>query len=179
MSQIPSLQGMPSEEKRFLHGKLAEKGCKVLHLTHQVWLFCGNNLAQSKLGDRASLVAQQQRIHLSVQETQVPSLGWEDPLEKEMATHSSILAWKIPRTEQPAGLESVGSQSQTRLKRLTRRNTAQQQARRRCAGQIHPRERPLHSPNFHRLPAPAHHSSTAFQILTFPTLETEILHNFL
>ena len=37
-------------------------------------------------------------------------LGWEDPLEEEMATHSSILAWKIPRTEEPGGLQSMGSQ---------------------------------------------------------------------
>ena len=44
------------------------------------------------------------------QETQVPSLGWEDPLEKGMATHSSILAWKIPWKEEPGGLQSVGSQ---------------------------------------------------------------------
>ena len=39
----------------------------------------------------------------------VPSLGWEDPLEKEMATHSSILAWRIPRTEEPGRLQSMGS----------------------------------------------------------------------
>ena len=39
-----------------------------------------------------------------------PSLGWEDPLEKQMATHSSFLAWKIPWTEDPAGLQSMGSQ---------------------------------------------------------------------
>ena len=38
-----------------------------------------------------------------LQETQVQSLGWEDPLEKEMATHSSVLAWRIPRTEEPGG----------------------------------------------------------------------------
>ena len=38
------------------------------------------------------------------------SLGWEDLLEKEMATHSSILAWRIPRTEEPGGLQSMGSQ---------------------------------------------------------------------
>ena len=44
------------------------------------------------------------------QETQVRSLGWEDPLEEEMATHSSILAWKIPWTEEPDGLQSIGSQ---------------------------------------------------------------------
>ena len=42
-----------------------------------------------------------------MQETQVPSLGREDPLEKEMATHSSILAWKIPWTEEPGGLQSM------------------------------------------------------------------------
>ena len=41
-------------------------------------------------------------------ETQVQSLGWEDPLEKEIATHSSILAWKIPWTEEPGRLQSVG-----------------------------------------------------------------------
>ena len=47
---------------------------------------------------------------------QVQSLSWEDPQEKGMAIHSSILAWKIPRTEEPGGLQSMGSQSQTRLK---------------------------------------------------------------
>ena len=44
------------------------------------------------------------------QETWVPSLGWEDPLEEGMATHSSILAWRIPQTEEPGGLQSMGSQ---------------------------------------------------------------------
>ena len=48
-------------------------------------------------------------------ETQAPSLGQEDPLEKEMATHSSILAWEIPRTEEPGRLQSMGLQSRTRL----------------------------------------------------------------
>ena len=46
----------------------------------------------------------------SVQETQVRSLGQEDPVEKGMATHSSILAWRIPWTEEPGGLQSMGSQ---------------------------------------------------------------------
>ena len=45
-----------------------------------------------------------------MQEMQVQPLGWEDPLEKEMATHSSILAWRIPWTEEPGGLQSTGSQ---------------------------------------------------------------------
>ena len=46
----------------------------------------------------------------AMQETWVRSLGWEDPLVKEMATHSSILAWKISWTEEPGGLQSLGSQ---------------------------------------------------------------------
>ena len=46
----------------------------------------------------------------AMQETWVQSLGWEDPLEKEMATHSSILAWRIPWAEEPGGLQSKGSQ---------------------------------------------------------------------
>ena len=45
----------------------------------------------------------------AMRETRVQSLGWEDPLEKEMATHSSILAWKIPWIEEPGGLQSTGS----------------------------------------------------------------------
>ena len=44
------------------------------------------------------------------QETPVRSLGWEDPLEKGVASHSNILAWRIPRTEEPGGLQSMGSQ---------------------------------------------------------------------
>ena len=50
----------------------------------------------------------------AMQEPQVQSLSWEDPLEKETATHSSIFAWRIPWTEEPDGLQSMGSQSQTR-----------------------------------------------------------------
>ena len=46
----------------------------------------------------------------TVQETQVQSLGWEDPLEKGMATYSSILTWRIPWTEEPGGLLSIGLQ---------------------------------------------------------------------
>ena len=46
----------------------------------------------------------------AMQEMQVQSLSWEDPLEKEMATHSSILAWKIPWTEEPGSLKSMGLQ---------------------------------------------------------------------
>ena len=58
----------------------------------------------------ASLVAQRVEHLPAVQETQVQSLGQEDPLEKDMATHSRILAWEIPWTEGPGGLQSMGSQ---------------------------------------------------------------------
>ena len=57
---------------------------------------------------QGSLVAQTVKNPPAMQETQVQSLGWEDPLEKEMATHSSILAWRIPWAEDPSGLQSMG-----------------------------------------------------------------------
>ena len=57
-----------------------------------------------------SLVAQMVKRLPTMQETQVQSLDWEDLLEKEMATHSSILAWKIPWTEEPGRLQSMGLQ---------------------------------------------------------------------
>ena len=53
------------------------------------------------------------------QELRVPSLGQEDSLEEEMATHSSILAWKIPWSEEPGGLQRMGLQSQTKLSDCT------------------------------------------------------------
>ena len=59
---------------------------------------------------RASLVAQTVKNLPSMQETQAQSRGWEDPLEKGMATHSSILAWRISWTDEPGGLQSMGSQ---------------------------------------------------------------------
>ena len=58
----------------------------------------------------ASLVAQMVEHLCAMQQTWVPSLGWEDPLEKEMGTHSSILAWRIPWTEEPGGLQPMGLQ---------------------------------------------------------------------
>ena len=56
------------------------------------------------------MVAQTRNLLAIMQETWVRSLGWEDPLEKEMTTHSSILAWEIPWTNEPGGLQSRGSQ---------------------------------------------------------------------
>jgi len=55
-------------------------------------------------------IAQSVKILPAMQETWVGFLGWEDPLEKEMATHSSVLAWRIPWTEEPGSLQFMGSQ---------------------------------------------------------------------
>ena len=60
--------------------------------------------------DKTSLVAQMVKCLSTMRETWVRSLGWEDPLEKEMAIHSSTIAWKIPWTEEPGRLQSMGSQ---------------------------------------------------------------------
>ena len=75
---------------------------KMIALTR--WTFV------SKPMSRASLVAQRLKRLPAMRETWVRSLGWEDPLEKEMATHSSILAWRIPWTEDPGELQFTGSQ---------------------------------------------------------------------
>ena len=66
----------------------------------------------------SSPVAQLIKNPSTMRETLVPSLGWEDPLEEEMATHSSILAWRIPWTEEPGGLQSMGLQ-RARLNQLS------------------------------------------------------------
>ena len=58
---------------------------------------------------RQSLVTQGVKNLPAIQEARVPSLGWEDPLEKGMATHSKFVAWRIPWTEEPGGLQSMGS----------------------------------------------------------------------
>ena len=73
------------------------------------------------LGHLTSLVAQM--VKPTMRETWVQSLGWEDLLEKEMATHSSIFAWKIPWTEKPGRLQSVG------LQRVTYNLVTEQQQR--------------------------------------------------
>ena len=74
---------------------------KALLREIQVWVFCW--LWQ------ASLVAQTVKCQPAIRETWVLSLGWEDPLEKAMATHSSALAWKIPWAEESGGLQVMGS----------------------------------------------------------------------
>ena len=78
------------------------------HCEFAFWFFVANSKPMW-----ASQVALVKRTHLPVQETsetQIGSLGREDPLEKGLATHSSILAWRIPWTEEAGGLQSIGSQ---------------------------------------------------------------------
>ena len=72
-----------------------------------------------KYGGLYALRVQRLKQLPAMQETWVQSLGPDDPLEKEMATQSSILAWRIPWTEEPGGLQSTGSQSRTRLSNFT------------------------------------------------------------
>ena len=67
---------------------------------------------------RASLVAQRLKCLPAMWETWVRSLGWEDPLEKETATHSSILTWRIPWTEELGGLQSTGCKESDTTERL-------------------------------------------------------------
>ena len=70
--------------------------------------------------DRSSSLVAQRLKHLpAMRDTWVRSLGQEDPLENEMTTHSSILAWRIPWVEESGGLQSMGSQSRTRLSDFT------------------------------------------------------------
>ena len=86
----------PIDLARWKHNVFYEVALKVLY----------HHYAESW----ASLVAQMVKRLSAMQETRVRSLGWEYPLEKEMAAHSSILAWKIPWTEEPGRLQSMGSQ---------------------------------------------------------------------
>ena len=85
--------------------------------THSAWfrdrrilLWLSNSSQIFAYHPQASLVAQMAKRLPATQETQVQSMGREDPLEKEMATHSSILAWKSPWTEEPSRLQSMGLQ---------------------------------------------------------------------
>ena len=72
---------------------------------------------------RASLVTYLGKNLPAVQETRVLSLGQEDPLEKEIAIHSSILSWKIPWTEEPGGLQSMGPQESDMNEKLNHHKT--------------------------------------------------------
>ena len=92
-------------------------GLKEPDMTEQLTLiYCISKelITLSKSKNGASLVAQSVKILPAVQETQVQALVREDALEKEMANHSSISAWKIPWTEEPGRLQSMGSRKSRR-----------------------------------------------------------------
>ena len=103
-----------TQENRFKHPekKIAKLNLVYIKKSHIMIKF---SLA---LASRASLVAQTLKNLPSTQETWIRSLSQEDSLEKEMATHPSILAWRIPWTEEPGGLQSMGLQSWTRATNL-------------------------------------------------------------
>ena len=86
---------------------------KTIALTK--WAFVGKIMSQLFNTLRSSLVAQSVKNLPALQKTQVRSLAWEDPLDKELATHSSILAWKILLTEKPGGYSPGGHKSRTSL----------------------------------------------------------------
>ena len=81
----------------------------------QIVVYSHNTIKLGFPGNWASLVAQTVKHLPAVQETQVQSMGQEDPLEKGIATHSSILTWRSPWTKEPGGLQSEGLQSWTQL----------------------------------------------------------------
>ena len=90
-------------------------------LAFYLWLMfpsCSFNVSEFTRCSMSFLVALMVKKPPAIEETWVPSLGREGPLEKEMATHSRILAWGVPWTEEPGGLQSMGSQSLTRLNDL-------------------------------------------------------------
>jgi len=92
--------------------KLWSKSSKIAQVADDpAWpSMCGCSNSKGQFKGRASLVASMVKNPPAMRETWVRSLGWEDLLEEGMATHSSILAWRIPWTEEPGGLQSIGLQ---------------------------------------------------------------------
>ena len=117
---IPGLGRSPGEG----NGNPLQYSCLENSMDWGAWWATVHRVAksQTRLSDftfialSTSQVTQWQGIRLPKQDMQVWFLGQEDPLEKVMATHSSILAWEIPWPEDPGGWQSMGSQSQTRLR---------------------------------------------------------------
>ena len=89
---------------------------EFLPATREAWVqFLAHAATASPLGFPPSSLGSL----LAMQETSIQFLGWEDPLEKEMATYSSILAWRVPWTEKPGGLHSMGSQESDTTEQLS------------------------------------------------------------
>ena len=103
------MNSMKRQNDRILKEKLP-RSVGAQYATGDQWRNNSWFLPGAKLWWGASLVAQRLKHLPAMQETWVQSLGREDPLEKEMATHSSTLAWRIPWREEPGRLQSMGSQ---------------------------------------------------------------------
>ena len=104
------LELTPTKDMLFIIGDWNAKvgGQEILGVTGKFGLEIQNEAGQRLIG--ASLVAQMAKHLPTMQETRVWSLCWKDPLEKGKATHSSIMAWRIPWTKKPGRLQSMGSQ---------------------------------------------------------------------
>ena len=100
-----NLHVQTKEMQWIVQSSLSIRCCRELRIN-----FLANPINRNSQDVRASLVAQMVKNLPAMQKTGVQSLGREDPLEKGMATHSSILIRRIPWTEKPAGLQSMGSQ---------------------------------------------------------------------
>ena len=104
-----SLAGAPPS--RLGRSSVALNSARILHSSFwSSFPFLTSSLSTQQPDSRAALVAQLVKNLPDVQETWVWSLGWEDPLEKRMATHCSILSWRIPWRQEPGGLQFMGSQ---------------------------------------------------------------------
>ena len=105
MERLPTLVFWPGEShgQRSLAG-YSPQDCKEPNTTEKLTLSLLTTLKFSYILIRVSLVVQMVKNLPAMQETRIQSLGWEDPLGKEMATHSSTLAWKIPWMEDPVRL---------------------------------------------------------------------------
>ena len=108
----------PEKYTMFLLARIITQNNFLIKTTYQKKYFGKHQkvtLGGLPCGLGASLVAQMVKNVPSMQETQVQSLGQEDPLEKGMATHFSVLAWRIPWASLPGGLQSMGPKSRTQL----------------------------------------------------------------
>ena len=112
-SQVLCLLDIPLARSHTFNLRVSGEGNLQVSGSWEAW-FTGDHYWKKKK-KRTSLVAWAVKNLPAMWETQVQSLGQEDHLEKGMATHSSILAWRISWTEEPGGLQSMGSQSQTWL----------------------------------------------------------------
>ena len=92
-----------------------KKNKKPWNVEKDVWTFNISNLVLGSICKEVTLVSQTVKNLPAMRETQVWSVGQDDPMEKEVAIHSSILAWEIPWTKEPGCLQSTGSWNQTRL----------------------------------------------------------------